>query len=302
VLHADAGSIATDWPRILRSLDQPSVDGVNTFLVAGAVAGAGMKCVLSGIGGDELLGGYPSFTRIPRAARLTGHVPSIVPRAAAWLPALAAPAQAARWRHAAGCGGNAIELYRATRGFFMPGEVAAMAGPALQDVTGIGARVDEVERETLTGTGRERWPATVARLETCGYLRQQLLRDVDAMSMAHGIEVRTPFVDHALLARTWPALGAHPGLVRDKQVLRRWLSADLPSVAGQPKQGFLLPFDHWIDGPLREVVRGGLASLEAGGWLAPGAPDAIWAAWQARRVHWTRPWGLAVLGRFLSHG
>ncbi|MDP1569816.1 MAG: asparagine synthase (glutamine-hydrolyzing) [Vicinamibacterales bacterium] len=302
VLHADPGQVVTSWPRMLRALDQPSVDGVNTFLVAGAVAGAGMKCVLSGIGGDELLGGYPSFTRIPRAARLTRHWPSMLPRAAAWLPALAAPAQAARWRHAAGSGGDLTELYRATRGFFMPGEVAAMAGPALRDAAGAGRRVDEVEHDGLAGRGDERRLASVARLETCGYLRQQLLRDVDAMSMAHGIEVRTPFVDHELLARAWPALGAHPGLVRDKQVLRRWLSADLPSVARRPKQGFLLPFDHWLDGPLRDLVRGGLADLEAGGWLAPGVPDMIWTAWQARRLHWTRPWGLAVLGRFLSHG
>ncbi len=302
VLHVDASRVIDDWPRILRHLDQPTADGVNTFVVAGAVAGAGLKCVLSGVGGDELLGGYPSFARLPAAAALTRVAPRLAARAGGLLAALAPAHQAARWRHASSSGGDLPELYRASRGFFMPGELTRIAGPALLDRPEVAAEVAAIEADMLAAAGPERATASVARLETCGYLRQQLLRDVDVMSMAHGVEVRTPFVDHALLDVAWPALGAHPGLVRDKQVLRRWLSADLPAVSRRPKQGFLLPFDRWIDGPLRDLVRGGLDDLAADGWVARGVPDTIWAAWQARRLHWTRPWGLAVLGRFLGHG
>jgi asparagine synthase (glutamine-hydrolysing) len=299
VLHADASRLISDWPRILRHLDQPSADGVNTFIVTSAVAGAGMKCVLSGIGGDELLGGYPSFTRIPRAATLTGRAPSLAARAGALLPALVAPSQASRWGHAARSRGELTGLYRAARGFFMPDELAALAGPALLDAGGAAARVAGAEADALAAVGEERPTASVARLETCGYLRQQLLRDVDAMSMAHGVEVRTPFVDHVLLGRTWPALGAHPALVRDKQVLRRWLAADVPVVARRPKQGFLLPFDGWLAGPLQDLVRGGLADLASSGWVAADVPETMWQAWLDRRVHWSRPWGLAVLGRMV---
>ncbi|MFP5378376.1 MAG: asparagine synthase-related protein, partial [Vicinamibacteria bacterium] len=120
--------------------------------------------------------------------------------------------------------------------------------------------------------------------------------------MAHGVEVRTPFVDHELLARTWPDLGAHPGLLRDKAVLRRWLADDLPpGVTARPKRGFVLPFEPWLHGPLADVTRGGLDALDAGGWLAPGASGQIWNAWRRGHAHWTRPWGLGVLGHFLAH-
>jgi asparagine synthase (glutamine-hydrolysing) len=303
VLRVDASRVIDQWPRLFRHLDQPSADGVNTYMVTGVVADAGMKCVLSGVGGDELLGGYPSFTRIPFAARLSRHLPRTLAPAAGMLSTLGGSRHAARWRHAAGSHGDLPELYRATRGFLMPGEIARMAGPALLDVPRAADEVAAVEVEALRAAGPERPAASVARLESCGYLRQQLLRDVDVMSMAHGVEVRTPFVDHELLGRTWPALGAHPSLLRDKQVLRRWLAPDLPaSVVRKPKQGFLLPFDRWIDGPMRDLVRGGLAELGSSGWLAPGVPDAVWSDWQARRIHWSRVWGLAVLGRFLHDG
>jgi asparagine synthase (glutamine-hydrolysing) len=302
-LHVDRSRFAAEYVRFMRHLDQPSADGANTYLVAGALASTGMKCVLSGIGGDELLGGYPSFARIPRAIGPARAARLLAVPAGAALSRLVPAPTAARWRHAAGSGGAIPELYRAARGFLMPDELERLSGPALRDSSGAIEAVNACERELFEAAGDERAAASVARLETCGYLRQQLLRDADVMAMAHGVEVRTPFVDHELLARTWPVLGACPRLLRRKAILRRWLAADLPrALTSQPKRGFVLPFDQWIDGPLADTVRAGLADLSRLGWLAPEAADTIWGAWRRRELHWSRPWGLAVLGRFLSDG
>jgi asparagine synthase (glutamine-hydrolysing) len=140
----------------------------------------------------------------------------------------------------------------------------------------------------------------VARLETRVYLGSQLLRDLDAMSMAHSLEVRVPFVDHELLGEVWPDLGQYPGLMRNKRLLHETLVLALPHAAvNRPKQGFTLPFARWMRGELEPFVRSGMAFLARSGWIAEGAADDTWNAWQRGAMHWSRPWALGVLGEFL---
>src|SRR5206468_8027640 len=141
----------------------------------------------------------------------------------------------------------------------------------------------------------------VAQLETRGYLRAQLLRDLDAMSMAHSLEVRVPFVDHELVEAVWPALGAHPALMRNKRVLHASLAKPLPPAAvNRPKQGFTLPFADWLGGDLQPFVSEGMDYLVRSGWIAAPVPDAAWRAWRSGASHWSRVWALGVLGEFLS--
>ena len=79
------------------------------------------------------------------------------------------------------------------------------------------------------------------------------------------------------------------------------LERPLPdAVVRHPKQGFTLPFDHWMHGDLEPLVRDGLRRLSDAGWLAADAPDRVWTDWQRGVSHWSRPWGLAVLGHFLN--
>jgi asparagine synthase (glutamine-hydrolysing) len=143
--------------------------------------------------------------------------------------------------------------------------------------------------------------ATVARFETRGYLEGQLLRDIDAVSMAHALEVRVPFVDHRLLADVWPAAGQHPGLLDGKRLLHECLSRPLPpGIVGRPKQGFTLPFDAWMRGSLRDVARQGVQSAVSCGWVNARAAADVWNDWEGGRAHWSRAWGLSVLGQFLE--
>jgi len=138
---------------------------------------------------------------------------------------------------------------------------------------------------------------TVARAETQMYLRGQLLRDLDVMSMAHGLEVRVPFVDHVLLETTWPRLASAPHLRRRKSILRRMLDGRVPpGVLSRRKTGFTLPFDAWLRRELRDYTRAGILSAERSGWIMPGEGERIWREWECGRQHWSRAWGLAVLG------
>lgn len=297
-LRVNPALLLEAWPAVLRHMDQPTIDGLNSYVVSSAVAATGVKTVLSGIGGDEAFGGYPSFTRVPRGARL-GRMPRGLRMTVANTLARRQPAwRGEKIRHAAAHADSTFELYRAVRGWLMPPEIATLAGPALQDGP-LGVCVDSVEQAASVPAGAEHVHAAVARLETTMYLRHQLLRDADVMSMAHGLEVRVPFVDHELLSAVWPAVGAHPHLLQKKRLLVDSLGGAVPaSIAARPKQGFTLPFEHWIDGPLSDFIQDGLAQAARAGWLSATAPDVVLRDWRARACHWSRPWGLAVLGHF----
>jgi asparagine synthase (glutamine-hydrolysing) len=299
-LVLDPSRIASDLPRILRHLDQPTLDAVNGFYVSAAVAETGIKAVLSGTGGDELFGGYPSFRRLPAAFRLKRRLgraaPAVGPVVSAVLPARLSE----RWQHFMSGNGRIDMAYRTQRGLYMPAELERLAGPALRDRWApTAARVAAAESKLFDGAATT-LEGDVARLETRVYLGSQLLRDLDVMSMAHGLEVRVPFVDHVLLDAVWPDLGAHPALMRNKRLLHETLARALPHEAvDRPKQGFTLPFSTWMGGELQPFVRSGMAYLAESGWIAPGVPDATWRAWEAGTAHWSRPWALGVLGAFL---
>ena len=303
-LHVSGADVARDLPAVLARLDQPTIDAVNSYYVSRAVADTGIKAVLSGAGGDEVFGGYPSFTRLPRAMmakRWAGPLwPAIGPLAGVVMP----ERLRARWRHFASTNGSFAEAYRVQRGFLLPEEVRAIAGPALLDHAWQHAAGELREAEHMLldpAHGHETPAATVARLESRLYLGSQLLRDLDAMSMAHALEVRVPFVDHELVSRVWPSLGMHRGLMRGKRLLHEALARPLPpAVVNHPKQGFTLPFARWMRGDLAPVVRDGLQRLASAGWIAADAPDRVWADWQRGASHWSRPWGLSVLGHFLA--
>jgi asparagine synthase (glutamine-hydrolysing) len=303
-LRVDGAHVADDLPGILARLDQPTIDAVNSFYVSKAVAATGIKAVLSGTGGDELFGGYPTFTRLPRAmaARhaMGPLLPWIAPLVGLALPARLGP----RWRHFAASNGRLAEAYRVQRGFLLPEELDGLAGPALRDAAvwdGAREEVDAVERVLLEGVAIESQYAAIARAESRLYLCSQLLRDIDVMSMAHGLEVRVPFVDHELLGAVWPELGFHASSLKHKQMLHATLERGLPEgLVDRPKQGFILPFGRWIGGELAPFVRDGMRQLASLGWIRSDAPDRVWAEWRDGAAHWSRPWGLSVLGHFLG--
>jgi asparagine synthase (glutamine-hydrolysing) len=261
-----------DLPRIFDAMDQPSIDGINTWFASKAAAERGYSVVLSGVGGDELLQGYSSFERVARAARIGRHL-RWLPGARPLLGALgalgAAPLRKPKLA-AIGAGLASLEgVYQLERGLFFPAELPALMGAAAAR-DGLEALGDF--RASGAGRARDEWSA-VALLETTRYLKNQLLRDSDWASMAHSIELRAPLVDARLLAQ----LGPH--LARFQQGRgKRWLARcpepalDAAIVARQ-KTGFGLPMAAW------------LSALSATSGFERHAPRALGEPW-ARR--WAR--------------
>ena len=268
----------------VHALDQPSVDGVNTFFVSEAATRAGLKVAVSGVGGDELFGGYESFARIPQMRRLHDHAARLPglralgaagSRATARLPGMRPAAKLARVLDLAG---DYAGAYLAERGVFSGEEARSLLVPEVAEcVADYDARRELASRVDLARLPEEE---RVSALEFLQYLQMQLLRDTDVMAMRHSLEVRTPLVDRELFR----AVARVPALLRRQGPAKRWLrEAPRPQVPAaiwqRRKQGFTLPFEQWLqDGALR--VQPG-----SQGWLREDAVTSMVAGFRAGRVH-----------------
>jgi len=231
--------LIADLPRYFEAMDQPTIDGVNTWFVSKAAAERGLKVALSGLGGDELYGSYPSFRSVPRVVR-AAKLP-LASKLATKLSGNPKAASLARY------GGTWAGAYLLQRGLYLPEDLSSVMGEeAARDglerlgiVERIAATLDP---DPLTNFGR------VATLEASLYMRNQLLRDTDWASMAHSLEVRTPLVDSWLLRQIAP-LAVVEG-VRCKQYFALSPRPPLPPwLRNRPKLGFSVPFTEWLNLP-----------------------------------------------------
>lgn len=239
-----------DLSAILAAMDQPSIDGVNTWFVAKAAKEAGLKVAISGLGGDELLAGYPSFAELPRWHRRFGPLAAVpgfgrLSRVllSAFAPDLARehPKSLGLLEYAASWSG----AYLLRRGLFLPHELARIVGPELateglrrlQPLRCIGSALSP---DPGSDVGR------VCALETANYMRNQLLRDADWAGMAHSLEIRVPLVDATLLKSLAPSIASlMPG--RGKAALAQAASLPLPTeIASRSKTGFAVPTKAWM--------------------------------------------------------
>lgn len=248
----DETEIEADMPAFLDAMDQPSIDGINVWFAAKACAERGLRVAMSGIGGDELLAGYPSFASVPRWhqwAWLPAKVPGLG-RLTRMLgqPIIESttnlPGRAAGFIELAGTYSGA---YLLRRGLFMPWELPGLMGdePARDGL----ARLRPLRRvEQAIMPDPKQSFARVSSMESALYLRNQLLRDCDWAAMAHSLEVRTPLVDIELLKEVAPLL-THPGAPIRKSLLASCPEPTLPmTVVNRPKTGFATPMAHsdWL--------------------------------------------------------
>ena len=290
--------VFAELPRFFAAMDQPTVDGLNTWCIARAAREAGLTVVLSGLGGDEVFWGYRHLRHTAglETARLAmAALPPAARRAAARLAALLGAASGRpgldRW--------GALEtptaqgVYHLVRGLYPLEAARALLGVPAPDAGGAPALAAEERagacdlREALT------------RLEFSHYLGDQLLRDADVMSMAHSIEARVPYLDHRLVEHVL-ALPAALKLdrARPKPLLLDALGDRLPrEVWDRPKMGFTLPMASWMRGRAGELERLCLEDKR----LQRPAVEAVWRAFAANRCHWSRPWALVVASQQESH-
>lgn len=292
-LCLEAPRAAELLPGFLSAVDQPTVDGFNTYCVSRFALQRGLRVVLSGLGGDELFGGYPSFQRIPRLLRWHQRLGPLRPAVAAGLARRPAH-QCQRLSAFLRGSGSVSAAHRCLRGLFAPAEVASLLRHwSLDDKPQqagclSGTTLDSSEDLLLDpALSCPTQADKIAWLETSRYMQPQLLRDSDVFSMAHGLELRLPFVDVGLI-RSLTALPAAQRLAPGKRLLRQALPELRKPLPAAPKRGFALPYPIWFDQP-HSPVRPGSASLP----LPPVPAD-------LDLTPWARRWGLMVLRHWLE--
>lgn len=242
----DKAAFRNELPRLLDAMDQPSIDGINSYFVSKAAAQAGLKVAISGLGGDELFGSYPSFRQIPRLVNSVGAAAS-VPGLGRGFRLVSAPFikrfTSPKYAGILEYGGDFEGAYLLRRGMYMPWELPDLIDPEM-------VREGWKELQTLprlkeTSGALDGAHQKVSSLELCWYMRNQLLRDTDWASMAHSLEVRVPLVDLDVLRKLAPVIaGSRTMSKRDMAAAPRIALPD--EVVSRPKTGFSVPTRTWM--------------------------------------------------------
>ena len=263
VREVTAAEFTDDLDRIFDAMDQPSIDGINTWFVSKASREMGLKVAMSGLGGDELLAGYSTFRTVPAMRRRFGPLAK-VPGAGALARMLINATGLARHNpKAAGVldfAGSWAGAYLLRRAVLLPFELDRAMDPAM-------AREGLAELDLLPAIERSMTPdpgsdnGRVCALETSNYMRNQLLRDSDWAGMAHSLEIRVPLVDFTLLRALAPRIATlRPG--EGKALLASAPSTPVPrAIVERSKTGFAIPVSDWLAGnaahvPDRRASRG----------------------------------------------
>lgn len=265
-----------DLPEILAAMDQPTLDGLNTWFVSKAAHEAGFKVALTGLGGDELFGGYPSFRDLPRWVSLL-KLPAAIPGLGVALRKVFPSHLSQRMSNPKlpgllEYGGSYAGAYLLKRGLFMPWELPALMGH--DEAAHALERLQPLSVVQSTAGGASAY-GNVASLESSLYMRNQLLRDADWAGMAHSLEIRTPLVDASLLTAIAGILTQQKPL-SGKALLTSSPSRSLPSaITTRAKTGFTTPIAEW----LKKIPNSG------------SQQPAILKSGQ----HWSRKWAASVL-------
>ena len=285
-------SLMSTLPDALAGLDQPTMDGINTYVVSKAVKASGVTVALSGLGGDELFGGYPSFGRALRM-EAAGSLTRGVLRSVARVGSLTTESKAIQL---ASSNGDAASVYRISRQLFSSQGVAELA-----------ARPVKLSQLDSSSNGEKDIVNLISRFEMTGYMANTLLRDTDSVSMAHSLEVRVPFVDRAVADFVLSMPGSWKVDQRNghqpKPLLAETL-ADLlpPEVLHRRKMGFTLPFEKWMTSQLKDRISEIFAdsALLTNCGLRQDSVNHLWQRFlrRPRSVGWSRPWTLYVLAKW----
>jgi len=298
------------------ALDQPTMDGINTYFVSWAAREVGLKVALSGLGGDELFAGYRTFENVPRLERLirtAWFAPAPVRRALA--PILRAmignraSSDGARKVIDAWIAPDALpHPYFFTRTLFPVAELSRLIEPRFRPSTvnadGVTLEPTWVGRlERIADVARKLEPiAAISWLEMRSYMVSTLLRDTDSVSMAQSLEVRVPLLDTPLVE----FVGSLPDAARQRPGVQKALLASaiegaLPKqVFEQRKRTFTLPWKEWLRGPLRARIERSLSDLSPAiaNHVHSNGVKSVWQDFLAGRTSWSRPWSIYVLNEW----
>lgn len=300
-IHLTGEDFLASVPDALVAMDQPSVDGFNTFTISREVRRTGLKVALSGLGGDELFAGYQTFRAVPwleRLQRFERWVPG--PLRSAMARAFPGAESSDRNRKLAALiegNGSLVHPYFIARMMFAPRQQKLLLKSRDTQAVRDGMSAALAPAASLDPVNR------VSYLELTTYMANTLLRDADCMSMANGLEVRVPLLDHKLVEYVLSVPGEMKLDSRiPKHLLVKAMRGLLPKeIVHRPKKGFTLPFEHWLRGQLKSSVETVLSRLgegPLGSVLDQAAVTHVWQNFLERKTSWSRPWSLYVLDRW----
>ena len=263
----------------MEAMDQPTLDGINTYFISMYAKAYGLKAVLSGLGADELFGGYPSFQQ-QKKMKYVQKMPAGLLRGMQRFPD-----HRIRKLSYAGMQNTAAE-YLSYRGIFTPVSVASLLDTTEQEIENdLIALSEYYPVSTLSNGNRVSW------LETNFYMQNQLLKDSDFMSMWHGLEIRVPFLDKEVMLMA----GAIDAAIKfkttpPKYVLVKAFENELPeAIWKRKKQGFTFPFEGW---------------LKENEFIKPSNTDEeqLYKKFQQKKLSWGRYWCALLMNRFQRNG
>ena len=301
--------VAADLPKILAAFDQPTGDGINTWYASQLARSGGVKVALSGLGGDELFGTYPSFRDLPRLQRLLPWWRRLPTGTRQWIISKLRAQPQARARKLADFLAHARDLHElaSLQRRVLPevSRQALLAPEARALAARLGPHHPMLEDFAFELTGADDFQI-VSAWELRTYMANVLLRDSDVMSMANSLELRVPFVDTRLLEWLWPQ---PDDFKRDPRSPKRALADAVADVVPafirhRPKQGFTLPFPLWMRKELRPFLEETFSpsALARCPWLDAPAVSALWTDFQKGTDNraWSRVWTVAMLVAFAN--
>ena len=302
----DADWIQSQWQQWLKAADRPSIDGLNMYIVSGSVSDLGTKVALSGLGADEIFGGYSNFRTVPallRYARLFASVPRRLRIAAGRLAF--APFRRSRRKRALSllsAEPSILGLLLSVRRLLDDDDLQSLGLSAKS----LGLRPDFLPQEAIDHLALEGLDPfhAISRAECGLYMNNTLLRDADVNSMAHSIEVRVPFLGRTVVENAFrlPTDVLAPPNFPPKHVLREAAASTLPRfIFDRPKKGFSLPIGDWMFGALRDECEAAIDAAAACSILPERGVRQLWEDCRSRgnSVHWTKPLSLVALGSYL---
>ena len=305
-IHLTTDDVLEKVPAALEAMDHPSFDGLNTYIVSGATHEAGITVALSGLGSDEIFAGYPVFDR---SVQLMKHQwiaswPRGLRRLLGMSYQTLVPGEGSRKR-AEILASNYFDLehtYPLSRQLFLDTDVKKLRGSKTLANNAVFEWITESLRPPKDAFSLP-FLSKVSLAELHTYLGHTLLRDTDMFSMAHSLEVRTPFLDHKLVTKVL-ALPDHFKPPRStsnppKSLLVKALDGIVSDdISMREKQGFVLPWDAWLKGPLDQIYSDGIEALASSELIQERALHRILSS-----STWSRKWSLSVLGNYIKrHG
>jgi asparagine synthase (glutamine-hydrolysing) len=302
-LHLSGAAVRDALPHAIDSFDQPSADGLNTYFVSKGAHDAGLTVALSGVGGDELFGGYDNH-RTALVAEKWGAAARRIPKAL--YPVAAGALESwggTRFRRVADLFGEVgLPPYFQARRFLSEREVGELLDPGVMQATKAWRPAKFAE---LAAASAERDPVNrVSALELQTYLVSTLLRDTDQMGMAHSLEIRVPLLDVQLVELLFEIDGSHKiSTEQPKPLLTRSLGERMPrECIFRRKQGFVLPIASWLRSTLEERVSRSFmdATPDDAYPFTPAGLQAMWRRFTRGEVGWGRVWAIFILRSWID--